>query len=122
MKQQRLLFIYNADSQLALRWLDAAHKTISPSTYKCDLCKLTYGATQMKKEWQSFITKLPIECTFIYHNQIEAYNIPTITPPAVILQRPSTNQLLITAETFKTIDTLASLQEIIKSKLKSYLS
>ena len=38
-----LLFVYNADTGLFNTVADAAHKILSPSTYSCNLCKVTYG-------------------------------------------------------------------------------
>lgn len=36
--------------------LDAAHKLISPATYSCSLCALTYGAVSMKRSWAAWST------------------------------------------------------------------
>ena len=34
------LFVYNAKSDKLHKYLDFAHKIISPKTYACDLCSL----------------------------------------------------------------------------------
>jgi hypothetical protein len=39
----KLLFVYNADSGLFNSIAEAAHKIVSPQTYRCDLCRITYG-------------------------------------------------------------------------------
>jgi hypothetical protein len=43
---------------------DFAHKMLSPSTYECQLCALTYGSFSMKQKWKSFIESLPIKTVF----------------------------------------------------------
>ena len=52
MKEKRpsnrsLILVYNADSGFFNALADSAHKLLSPSTYDCRLCALTYGAIQM---------------------------------------------------------------------------
>ncbi len=54
----RLIFVYNADSGLLNAVKDAIHKAISPSTYPCRLCGLTFGAVRMKSAWKEFIDGL----------------------------------------------------------------
>jgi hypothetical protein len=39
---QELLFVYNADAGLVTGLLDTLHKVLSPSTYSCSLCAITY--------------------------------------------------------------------------------
>ena len=63
-EQPRLLMIYNADGGLFAMVSDAVHKVLSPSTYPCSLCAITYGATRMKSEWRAYIERLPLAVTF----------------------------------------------------------
>ncbi|MGI8952546.1 MAG: hypothetical protein ACR2FN_13295 [Chitinophagaceae bacterium] len=49
-----LIFVYNADADLFSTLTDFAHKILSPSTYQCKLCALTYGNISMKQEWKFF--------------------------------------------------------------------
>jgi len=37
-----LIFVYNANGGLVNSWLDTAHKIVSPSTYSCSLCAITF--------------------------------------------------------------------------------
>lgn len=45
-----LLFVYNADSSLFAQAKDYLHKTVSPDTYQCRLCQLTYPGMSMDQE------------------------------------------------------------------------
>jgi len=47
--QKTIVFIYNAHSDIWNKYIDFAHKIISPSTYACDLCSLTHGNYSEKK-------------------------------------------------------------------------
>ena len=67
----QLLFVYNASSNLFSTVTDFAHKILSPSTYQCRLCALTYGNFSIKQEWKSFIESLPVKAVFLYKDEFE---------------------------------------------------
>ncbi|WP_299754706.1 hypothetical protein [uncultured Pontibacter sp.] len=66
---QKLQFIYNAETGFFNKLTDFAHKIISPKTYACSLCALTYGKFTIKEEWADYIKSLPMEVEFIYKNE-----------------------------------------------------
>lgn len=66
---QKLQFVYNAETGFFNKLTDFAHKIISPKTYACSLCALTYGKFTMKQEWADYIKSLPMEVEFIYKNE-----------------------------------------------------
>lgn len=71
---QRLLFVYNADGGLLPGLKDAFHKILSPDTYPCSLCAVTYGATSMRPEWKTFIKSLPVAVGFLHRDEfVRAY-------------------------------------------------
>ena len=66
---QRLLFIYTADGGRLAGLKDMFHKILSPSTYPCSLCAVTYGATSMRPEWHAFIEQLPVPVEFLHRDE-----------------------------------------------------
>jgi hypothetical protein len=50
----KLIFVYNANSGKINGYMDMAHKIVSPSTYQCRLCDLTYGVFKENVEWARF--------------------------------------------------------------------
>ncbi|MGJ8683884.1 MAG: GTPase [Nonlabens sp.] len=50
----QLIFVYNANSGAINSLLDSAHKIVSPATYDCKLCELTYGVFKENEEWSRF--------------------------------------------------------------------
>jgi len=52
---KRLVIVYNANAGLMAGVMDSVHKIVSPSTYPCQLCAVTYGLTSMRKEWRAFL-------------------------------------------------------------------
>ncbi|MDQ2769542.1 MAG: hypothetical protein M3Y54_03465 [Bacteroidota bacterium] len=69
MLPQRLLFVYNADGGRLAGLKDMFHKILSPSTYPCSLCAITYGATAMRPEWGAFIRALPVPVSFPHRDE-----------------------------------------------------
>ena len=71
---QRLLFVYNADGGRLAGLKDLFHKILSPATYPCSLCAVTYGAASILPEWQQFIKALPLPVEFWHRDEfVEAY-------------------------------------------------
>jgi len=67
---RKLTFIYNSDSGFLNGLMDSAHKLISPKTYSCDLCALTYGSFGIKKEWKNFMLENDLEIEFFHKNDM----------------------------------------------------
>lgn len=67
-----LLFAYNADSGLFNALSDAAHKALSPSTYSCNLCRVTYGLFSERAQWRTFIASLDADCRFLHRDELHA--------------------------------------------------
>ena len=66
-----LIFVYNADSGIFNSISDSIHKIISPSTYQCNLCKITYGITNEKDEWKNYISSLPYRVIFLHKEEFK---------------------------------------------------
>jgi len=115
---ERLIFVYNADSGLFNSLTDFAHKIISPSTYDCQLCALTYGDFTMKKEWMEFIKNLPVDTEFVYKDQFaKRFKSQSIQPPCIYFELDKSIQLLISAGEINSICNLADLKMLISDKL-----
>lgn len=117
--QPELLFVYNADAGLLPGLLDAIHKVVSPGTYACSLCALTYGATSMRPEWREFLRQLPARTTFLHRDELRRQfpELAAVALPA-IFHRPVAEswQLLLTATELQALD-LAGLMQALQEKL-----
>jgi hypothetical protein len=69
---QRLLFVYNADGGQLAGLKDLFHKILSPSTYPCSLCAITYGTVSMRTEWKDFVRQLAVPVEFLHRDEFEA--------------------------------------------------
>ncbi|WP_394750789.1 GTPase [Spongiimicrobium salis] len=68
---QKLIFVYNADSGLRNLIIDAAHKVLSPKTYPCHLCDITYGTFTEKKAWKKFRKNTLMEMEFLHRDEFQ---------------------------------------------------
>ncbi|NIO08145.1 MAG: GTPase [Deltaproteobacteria bacterium] len=67
----KLIFVYNADSGALNTLLHVAHKIISPATYPCNLCALTYGNFSERDAWKQFRAESPDELVFLHKDEFE---------------------------------------------------
>lgn len=118
---KQLIFVYNADSGLFNSLNDFAHKILSPSTYNCNLCALTYGNFTMKHEWKNFVEQLPVDVLFLHKNDFEnKYKTSADLPAAFIYE--SDLQQLISATEINGCRTLDELEVLVTRKLKVVLT
>lgn len=114
----KIQFVYNANSGQVNAALDWAHKIISPATYNCSLCSITYGNWGMKKEWKLFLQQLPFEVEFIYKDNFEQPE-QNLDLPAVIQLRNEQWSLLISASELKKTQNCSDLIALLQQRLVS---
>ena len=67
----KIIFVYNADSGFVSSLLDIGHKVISPDTYSCNLCKMTYGVIGEREEWKKYRESSKDEMEFLHKDEFE---------------------------------------------------
>jgi len=65
----KLIFVYNANSGSVNAIWDSMHKMVSPSTYNCRLCAITFGAFSEDVLWKSFREQSPHEMIFLHKDE-----------------------------------------------------
>jgi hypothetical protein len=117
-EQPRLLMIYNADGGLFAMVSDAVHKVLSPSTYPCSLCAITYGATRMKGEWRAYIERLPFAVTFHHRDDFAAaWPDARVALPAILFERSGRLQELVTAAELDEVPDVTALMALLDERL-----
>ena len=106
---QKLQFVYNAETGLFNKLTDFAHKAISPETYKCNLCALTYGTFTIKQEWADYVKSLPVEVEFIYKDEWK-YSASHTGYPLVALQTEEKEAVVLLSA--RQLNELKNLQEL----------
>ncbi|GAB3818369.1 hypothetical protein [Pontibacter rugosus] len=113
----KLLFVYNAETGFFNKLTDMVHKIVSPDTYACSLCALTYGKFTMFEDWAEYLQSLPLKVEFIYKNEWrhkEVYD----KYPLVALRQNGSITLLLKAEELNSMKSLAELKGSLNEALQ----
>jgi hypothetical protein len=120
MSMNKILFVYNADSGLLNAMMDWGHKIISPETYQCSLCALTYDNLGMRRGWREFVNELEHEVEFLHRDELaEKYGLRDAPLPATFLVQDGQPQLWISTEEMNACNSLEALQALVTEKLKA---
>ena len=94
-----LLIVYNAEEGLFAALGDAVHKAVSPDTYPCSLCAVSYGAVRMRPEWRAHLKALPYEVRFHHRPDFRrAYpGLADLPLPAILLDDGEGPRVLLDA-------------------------
>lgn len=113
-----LVFVYNAESGIFNALADLAHKVLSPKTYSCNLCALTYSHVGMRKEWKRFLRNLNTSVEFLHRDELKKrYRIDDVPLPAIFTREGDELSLWIDARAIKECETLNDLRQLMLSKL-----
>ena len=112
-----LIFIYNAKSGVVNELIDFAHKIVSPETYDCNLCAISYGAFSMKKKWSTYIETLPFKSTFTYKDKFSKNGYSNLKFPSVFIRSNEKLDEIISATEINEIKNLDQLIGLLNQKL-----
>ena len=119
MKKQQLIFVYNSHSDLFSIVTDFAHKLLSPATYSCNLCTLTYGNFIVKQEWKSFTESLSIKAVFFHKDEFEKQYKIQSPLPAVFISMDGIVKVLISKQKIESCKSLEELKELVNQKIQT---
>ena len=117
---KELIFIYNAKSGFVNEILDFAHKIISPETYECNLCFITYGTFKIEARWSDYIQSLPFKSTFIYKDELSNKNMGNVNLPTIFFRNNTELVELISASEINNLTDFHKLIEILDIRLEEY--
>jgi hypothetical protein len=121
MNEQKIIFVYNANSDLFSTVSDFAHKILSPSTYRCQLCALTYDSFSMKQEWKSFVQKLPVKTIFLHKDEFEKQYSMQSALPAVFASSGGAIKEMITTQEIEECPSIEKLKNLVSEKVNDYV-
>lgn len=115
-----LLFVYNADTGLFSVMTDYAHKILSPKTYPCNLCAITYGNMGMNKKWKEYIDSLTIPIDFLHRDEfLEHYDLKDTQLPAAFIKKGDDIILLIDHSEINGCISVEELMDLVTVKIKN---
>ena len=114
----KIIFVYNAKSGFGNSMLDIGHKLLSPKTYECNLCNLTYGLLTENIEWKRFRESSQKELDFLHKDEFEKKYKEKREYP-IILLLSNTNKLTELIN-HKNLNKISSVKKLI-SKINDAL-
>ena len=120
-KEGTLIVAWNAHSGWQHAVMDSLHKWVSPQTYSCKLCELTYGAVGPRESWKTFLESLHREVQFYHKDEFPAEAFGPILPadfPFILEYRQEAWQVLLRPGELDQINTLEALLEVLRQKLE----
>lgn len=119
-QEQKLIFIYNADSGLRNLIVDGAHKILSPKTYECSLCAITFGAFTEDSIWKKFRNETRLQMDFLHRDEFnKAYASKfghKFTFPIVLGETNKGLEVFIRTEELYRLETAEGLIALLKER------
>ncbi|HWS99771.1 MAG TPA: hypothetical protein VN256_05800 [Pyrinomonadaceae bacterium] len=113
-----LVFVYNAESGLFNAVGDMSRKILSPETYQCNLCALTYSTFRMRKSWKQFIETLGRPSEFLHADELsERHGVSGVPLPAVFTKEGGSLKLHIEASEIQQCRTLDDLMGLVRKRV-----
>lgn len=120
----KFVFVYNAQSGRLHGLMDAAHKLLSPSTYACKLCALTYGVWSENDSWKTFRESFPVPLEFLHIDEFKQ-TYPDVSqkfnefPFVLTLQADAGWNIYISREEFEKMEDLAALIDKMRESIEN---
>ena len=105
----KLIFVYNADSGLMNTLMDIGHKAISPETYECSLCGLTFGILKEQKQWKQFRSTSSTDMEFLHRDEFQQQYDRAFEYPVVLKKDNNELEIAISHTELNKIKTLDEL-------------
>lgn len=112
-----LILVYNANSGVANKLWDALHKTVSPSTYACELCALTHHSLGARSQWKAFLKEKNIPTKVMYKDQFETAYQGSFEFPAVLLHDKSNFTCILDKKEMGELNELEDFLVLLKHRL-----
>lgn len=120
-KNKALIFVYNANSGVHKSFLDSIHKILSPKTYECNLCELTFGVISENRKWKAFRKQSDIEMVFLhkdeYQRKFKSKFEKLYDLPVILYQDNYDLSLLMGKDELNQIEDIDILIDKIKSRI-----
>ena len=120
MNEKKLVFVYNADSDVISIVKDFWKKMLRPSSYECRLCGVTYGAFSQKKDWKKFINNLNIDTEFLHRDEFQKkYTLKDAKYPSAYIDQEGELTLLISQDEMNSVKDLDEMEALVLGKINN---
>lgn len=119
---QKLIFVYNANSGKRNALMDSMHKVFSPSTYDCKLCDITFGVMTENSTWKQFRQESELQMEFLHKDEFAKKYASKFGHkfrfPIVLIEGEQGLEVLISKEELDQLETANGLVDLVKERVK----
>jgi len=121
MRPDRIILVYNEDRGLFNAVSGWTHKLLSPATYQCPLCTVTFGLTGMLVPWKNFIEMLPFPVTFLHRDEFRQQfpALVSLPLPVILTVNTARTEILLSADDLRATGSLSGLIGQMQSCLEN---
>lgn len=118
--EEKIIFVYNADSDALSMMKDMIVKVVAPKSYGCNLCAITHGPLSMKDGWKRFLNTLTQEKIFLHKDEFhEKYpEQKMVALPAIFTEDQGELKVLVSSDEINSKNSLSQLEKLIKGRLR----
>ena len=118
-EDKELIIIYNVKSGFVNEMIDFAHKIVSPKTYECNLCAISYNTFTKKKRWSDYINSLPIKSVFTYKNKVSSLDkeLSNLEFPTILFRNGVELNEIISRNEINSINNINQLISLLNERL-----
>lgn len=120
--QEKLVFVYNADSGIRNAIIGSAHKILSPGTYDCKLCGITFGVFGERKIWKDFREKASCEMEFLHKDEFQknyaSKFVYAFEYPVILIASNENFEVFISKEELEGLEKPEELIQLINKRIK----
>ena len=119
--REKLIFVYNADSGARNAILDSMHKVLSPSTYDCNLCDITFGVVSENRTWKKFRKANSSDMVFLHRDEFQKQYASKFgykfTFPIVLAEADKGLEVFISTDEMNQLKTSQELIDLISQRI-----
>ena len=116
----KLIFVYNANSGKLNSLLDSAHKVLSPATYNCHLCAITFGVLTEDTIWKKFREQSSLQMIFLHKdefvNQYASKFGHKFTFPIILVESNHDFEVFVGTDELKNLENASDLIALITER------
>lgn len=115
-----LVFVYNANSGKLNALIDSAHKVLSPATYDCPLCDITYGVFTENRLWKQFREQSDTAMRFLHKDEFAKQYASKFghkfTFPIILADTGHALEVVMDTQELKTVATAEELIALLQGR------